>query len=412
MRVLMLVPQAFYSTRGTPLSAYHRAKDLARMGHQVDVLTYPVGAPPPDFQGTVYRSVGPHFTSRISQGPSYRKIWFDLLLLASLVHRLARGRYDLLYAHEEGAFLGALVAPLFRVPLVYDMHSSLPLQIRDWGFSDHEWVVSLFRRIERFALRRARAVVAIAPGVAEAARGALPGVRVITILNRFALDKEGFPEDGRRLRRELGLRPEDRVILYTGSFVALQALDRLVRAIPLVTARVPEARFVFVGGTQDEIRDLSRLAREVGAASSLVLVPARPQSDMPAFMAACEVLASPRVQGINPPGKLFSYLSSGRPIVATDSLVHNQLLDSRCSILTPPDPEGLAAGILTALLDAARREEVVRGAQEILRTEYGDERRQAAYRELLETLESLPAGGGRPHLPRAREARPREGALH
>jgi hypothetical protein len=173
MRVLMIVPQAFYSTRGTPLSAYHRAKDLAALGHEVDILTYPVGAPPPDFQGAVLRSAGPHFTSQISQGPSYRKIWFDVLLLASLVRHLLRERYDLLYAHEEGAFLGALAAPFFRVPIVYDMHSSLPLQIRDWEFSEREWVVSLFRWVERFSLRRARAVVAIAPGVAEAARHSL-----------------------------------------------------------------------------------------------------------------------------------------------------------------------------------------------------------------------------------------------
>jgi glycosyltransferase involved in cell wall biosynthesis len=180
------------------------------------------------------------------------------------------------------------------------------------------------------------------------------------------------------------------VVLYAGSFVALQALDGLVRAIPLVTARAPQAKFVFVGGTEAEIRGLSKLAREVGAESSLLLLAARPQSDMPVFMAACDVLASPRVRGINPPGKLFSYLDSGRPVVATDCLVHNQLLNPRCAILTPPDPEGLAEGILTALLDQPRRAEVVSGAREMLRTEYGDDRRRAAYRELLEALEARP----------------------
>jgi glycosyltransferase involved in cell wall biosynthesis len=409
MRVLMLVPQAFYSARGTPLSAYHRAQDLAAMGHRVDVLTYPVGAPPPDFEGQVFRSGGPHFASHISQGPSYRKIWFDLLLLGSLLRRLSRDRYDMLYAHEEGAFLAALVGPLFRIPIVYDMHSSLPLQIRDWSFSDREWVVGVFRWIERFALRRARAVVAISPGVAEAARRAVPDLRVVTLLNRFTLGAEARPEDGRALRRELGLRDEDRVILYTGSFVPLQALDLLVRAVPFVTARLPAAKFVCVGGNAEEIQDLSRLSREVGAEADLLLLPMRPQSEMPAFMAACDVLVSPRVRGINPPGKLFSYLNSGRPVVATNSMVHTQLLDPRCAILTPPDPEGLAGGILTALLDDARREEVVRGATEILRSEYSDERRQTAYRELLALLEPAPVSRGRHD--RARRGRGR-GAPH
>jgi glycosyltransferase involved in cell wall biosynthesis len=103
---------------------------------------------------------------------------------------------------------------------------------------------------------------------------------------------------------------------------------------------------------------------------------------MPAFMEACDVLVSPRVRGINPPGKLFSYLSSGRPIVATDQPIHNQILDARCAILTPPDARGLADGIVTALLDAERVRAVVAGAEAVLREEYGAARRRAAYGEL------------------------------
>ena len=85
------------------------------------------------------------------QGPSHAKIWFDALLFCRLCFLLARERYDLLYAHEEGGFLAALLAPTFRVPLVVDMHSSLPLQIRDWKFSDREWVVRIFEWVERFS---------------------------------------------------------------------------------------------------------------------------------------------------------------------------------------------------------------------------------------------------------------------
>ena len=105
MRVLMVIPQAFYSTRGTPLSAYHRTKDLLDLGHEVEILTYAVGDAPPGLDVPVYRSVGPHFVKRIKQGPSYIKIWFDLLLLINLVYRLLRGRYDVIYAHEEGGFI-------------------------------------------------------------------------------------------------------------------------------------------------------------------------------------------------------------------------------------------------------------------------------------------------------------------
>jgi glycosyltransferase involved in cell wall biosynthesis len=380
----MLIPQLFYSPRGTPLSAYHRIKDLRRLGHEVEVLTYGPGDPPPDLPGVpIHRARGPHFSSSVKQGPSYLKIWFDALLFLSLLVRLARTRYDVLYAHEEGGFLGALVTRLFRVPLVYDMHSSLPLQIRDWGFSQREGVVSLFRFVERFTVRRAAVTVAISPGVAKAARDAWPAARVVTIVNRFSVEARASAESAARVRAELGIGAGEKLVLYTGSFVALQALDLLVEAIPRVAREAPEARFVLVGGRPHEIAELEALAARVDAAPHVRFLPHRPQAEMPSFLAAADVLVSPRKQGINPPGKLFEYLGSGRPVVATDCPIHDQILDARCAILVAPTAEGLAHGIVSALRDAALAERVVRGAEQVLRDEYGPERREAAYAELV-----------------------------
>ena len=384
----MVIPQLFYSARGTPLSAYHRIKDLVGMGHEVEVLTYGLGDPPPDLDIVVHRARGPHFARSIKQGPSLLKIWFDVLLFVAFIGLLLRRRYDLVYTHEEAGFLAALLCPLFRVPFVYDMHSSLPLQIRDWGFSDLEAVVSLFRFVERFTLRRARATVAISPGVAAAAHESWASAPVVTILNRFALDEKATPEDGRRLRKSLGLAPEHRVVLYAGTFVALQALDLLVDAIPAVIVRCPEARFLLVGGTKSEIDALAAQARKLGVSDKLVLVEHRPQREMPTFLAAADVLVSPRVRGINPPGKLFSYLDSGRPVVATDRPIHNQILEASFSILTPPDAAGLAAGLVTALTDRARVDEVTRRAAEVLRTKYGPQERERGYAELLRLVGS------------------------
>jgi len=386
MRILMVIPQAFYSTRGTPMSAYHRTKDLLELGHEVEILTYPVGDPPPDLDVPVYRSRGPHLAKRIKQGPSNLKIWFDLLLLFNLVYRLLRKRYDVIYAHEEGGFIYAMLSPLFRIPLIYDMHSSLPLQIRDWEFSKKESVVNLFRWIERFTIRNAVAVIAISPGVARAATEAVPGANVITIVNRFSLGERATEEDAKRVRQELNIQPDRKVVLYTGSFVALQALDLLIEAIPKVAARVPEVQFVLVGGRPDEIDELAPQAEAAGATPHLLLVPARPQSDMPAFMEASDVLVSPRVKGINPPGKLFSYLSSGRPVVATNCLIHNQLLDHSFAILTHPDPESLAEGIIRALVDQDHVRSLIDEARHVLKDRFSPDANQAAYRELFRTI--------------------------
>jgi glycosyltransferase involved in cell wall biosynthesis len=392
MRILTIVPQEFYLPRGNPLASFHQVRDLLDRGHEVEVLTYGLGAPPPDPRFVVHRARGPHFTKRLKTGPSYVKIWFDVLLCFTLIGLLMRRRYDLIWAHEEAGFIAAWVAPVFRVPFVYHLHSSLPLQIRDWGFSQWEWVVQIFRWVESFTLRRAAAAVVISPGVGEVARAAAPKTPVIVILNRFAVDQEGTPEDRRRIRAELNIADNEQLVLYTGTFVALQALDLLVEAVPEVVRRVPGARFALVGGRPAEIAALEQKAAQLRVQDAIRFVEMRPQEEMPAFMAACDVLVSPRVKGINPPGKLFSYLNSGRPVVATRTSVHTQFLNDACSILTPPTAAGLADGLVTALTDTARVRAVTQGAKEILVTEYSARVRDAAYDELLALMASRQPG--------------------
>jgi glycosyltransferase involved in cell wall biosynthesis len=387
----MIIPQVFYSTRGTPISAYHRCRELIVYGHEVDILTYKPGAEAPDLKARIYRSHGPHFSTRIKAGPSRLKIWFDLLLFLNLIYRLSVKRYDALYAHEEGAFLARVVGGVFRVPYVYDMHSSLPRQILEWGFSKSRWVVSLFSWVERVSVRGARVVVAISPAVERVARTVSPDSQVVVIVNHFDPPVGSDSLTGEAVRARHGIDSGTKLVVYTGSFVPLQALDMLIAAAPLVRDRLPGVRFLLVGGTPEEVTALSALAAKFGVLETFIFEQMRPQREMAGYMASADVLVSPRVVGINPPGKLFSYLASGKPVVATDTLVHNQLLDATTSILTQPTPQSLAEGIVLALTDPKRVSQVVTGAAEFLRSYCSAESRRRAYRALADQLTQSPA---------------------
>jgi glycosyltransferase involved in cell wall biosynthesis len=86
----------------------------------------------------------------------------------------------------------------------------------------------------------------------------------------------------------------------------------------------------------------------------------RPPSELPVFLALADVLCSPRVKGENTPFKLYSYLASGKPIVATRIATHTQLLDDSLAFLVEPSAEGVASGLRQALLqtdDARARAE-------------------------------------------------------
>ena len=391
MRILKIVPQAFYAPRGTPLSAFHRARELVAQGHQVDILTYGIGEPPPRLDARVFRARGPHFCRTVRAGPSCRKIWLDVLLFMSLIGRLCRERYDALYAHEEAALLARIAGALFRVPYVYDMHSSLPLQITDWKFSSSRSVVALFRWVERVCVSGACAVVAISPAVARAARHAWPDALCIVLTNYFEPERQADGADREAVRARHGVRPQERLIVYTGSFVALQALDLLLEAFPQVLASVPDARLLLVGGAEPELSQLRALAERLGIGRRVILEPARPQAEIPGYLAAADALVSPRVQGINPPGKLLSYLSSGRPVVATDTLVHNQLLTADAAILTRPDAAGLADGLVRALTDTTLTVQLAEGSTRALARLCCKSAREAAYEEIASAVHEAAA---------------------
>jgi glycosyltransferase involved in cell wall biosynthesis len=82
------------------------------------------------------------------------------------------------------------------------------------------------------------------------------------------------------------------------------------------------------------------------------------------------VLVSPRLEPYTTPLKIFSYMASGRPIVATDLPTHTQVLDAAAAILVPPTPAGLAEGILRALEDPAGAATLGRSARHLVETRY------------------------------------------
>jgi glycosyltransferase involved in cell wall biosynthesis len=67
--------------------------------------------------------------------------------------------------------------------------------------------------------------------------------------------------------------------------------------------------------------------------------------------AEADVLVCPRIRGINTPMKIFAYLHSGRPVLATDLVTHSQILSSQEAMLAPANPRDFAAGMLRLARD-------------------------------------------------------------
>jgi glycosyltransferase involved in cell wall biosynthesis len=396
LRVLLLAPQPFYAERGTPMNVLRMCRVLCGAGHRVDLLTYPFGSEVEIPGLRVLRVARPPGVSGVPIGFSGRKVVLDLLMGLRLAALAARGRYDVIHAVEESVFL-ALPFTWLGVPLVYDLDSLLSEQLAYSGAIRSRWILRLVRGLERLALARAAAAITVCRSISEAVRRERSDVAVFQVedapLDEAARDPR--PERVAALRRSLGLEGR-RCVVYTGNFEGYQGLELVLAALPRLRERAPDAALVLVGGEAAEVEAVRGRAERDGFGPALRAVGRRPAHEMPEWMALGSALVSARSRGENTPLKIYTYMRSGTPIVATRRPTHTQVLDDETAFLCEPTPEGLADGLAAALGDPGRARIRAIRARERSHREFGAD---AFARKLLAAYASLPP---RRAAPRAR----------
>lgn len=386
MRILFLAPQPFFCERGTPLRARNILRAHSEAGYEVDVLCYPFGADLELPGVRLLRSPRVPGIRSVPVGPSLAKFPLDGLMFLRARSLCRRGRYDVIQAVEEAAFFAAGLARRSGAHLVYDMDSYISDHLRFSGFIRGGPLLRLAERLERNAMRTASLVITVGPTLSDEVRRVAPGTTVLQLEDAPAQDRFAADEDGaRRLREKFGLGNAPAVV-YTGNFASYQGVDLLVEAAGRVAAKRPDIRFVFAGGRPEDIAAMRARAHAAGAAEVCVFAGTRPAAEIPAFLTLASVLASPRTRGTNPPMKIYPYMQSGRPLVATRVPTHLQVLDDRCAILAAPESGEFAAGLLRAFDDSAGSVALAAAAAQRIEDHYSlprfKEKVQTAFRRL------------------------------
>lgn len=302
---------------------------------------------------------------------------------AMMARRLARSRvYDVVHAVEESAMMIAPFLPR-GVKFVVDMDSDLGEQLAHSKSLVARALGPLARPLHDRALRRADLAIVINARLEEAAKAARPGLPVHRLEDPplvAALTESDFAAAS-QLRAEMGLGDAP-IALYTGNFEPYQGVELMARAAALSE----HAAFVFVGGEAEDIASLkSRLGPP--SLSRCHFVGKQAPETLPRWMALADVLVSPRTLGGNTPFKIYTYLASGKPIVATRLDTHTQVLSDETAFLVQPTAIDLAAGIDSALSDAADLKRRAANGRALLDREYSVERYREKVAAAYATLE-------------------------
>ncbi len=367
-KVLFISPQPFFQWRGSPIRVGFDLAALVEQGYEVDFLTLPVGEDRPIGGVRIIRVWNLFFVKEVPIGPSLIKAAFDVLLLFTGLGMAIKNRYDVVHGVEDAGVLGVIIAGITRSKLVYEKHSD-PGSYKKKSFVRNS-IMKAYAAVERFTAKHADAVIATGSGLAEQVRKMKTCPAVFDIFDIPSSLVEAETEQVKKLQMELKGREDDVLISYVGSFAVYQGVDLMFDAIAKVVKENAKALFLIIGGSADEIAERKAWLRERDLEHRVVFAGKIPPDKLPAYLAAADILLSPRQAGVNTPLKILDYFKADGAVVATDIPANRLLVDDSTAILTKPDAESFADGIIKIINDAELRNKVANAGHQLYCSRY------------------------------------------
>lgn len=172
-------------------------------------------------------------------------------------------------------------------------------------------------------------------------------------------------------RTKLGL-PQDRtIVMYTGHLYTWKGVDTVLEA----AEKLPELLFVFVGGTEQDKESFIKKVQDKKL-DNVIVCGQVSQTLIPDYLGAANLLVLPnsahtKISALyTSPLKLFEYMASGRPIVASQlPSIQEILTEESATFFTPDDPVSLVTAISEIITNKTRVQSKVEYAKKKV-TEY------------------------------------------
>lgn len=266
-------------------------------------------------------------------------ILFNIPATLFLLIKKIKGEIDFIYVRATYFLPLILIAFVFRIPCFYETHRrpiSLPERLRDdiiARMATGHVIIS--EHVREYYTRYKKPTLVVHDAVA---------------LKRFAV------RIGRtQARAQLGFAPDARICAYTGTVSSLKGIDYLIGAARLL----PDVSFILAGRIATEFRG-------VVMPPNITLMGEKDQGELPAILQAADALLLPHpdTDYSQSPMKLFEYMASGVPIVASRLSSISEVLNERNALLVEAGrAETLAEGIAAVLGDRERAARLAAQAQ-------------------------------------------------
>lgn len=329
---------------GTEIATYHIATHLAKIGHEVHVITrLDEGLSKESFEESFYIHRVRVINRRILESASF---FINTFLI------LKKVKPDLVHAQSILMVLYALLIKiLLRKPFVV------------YGRGTDIYLASGFDRLlYKLTLPRADAVIALTNDM----KGAIQRLchrDVFVIPNGVDIDR--FSRLSReKARIRLNIVANEKILLFVGWLRPVKGVRYLIESMSIIKQRYRNIRLLIVGDGKDR-QNLEELAKKLNLARCISFTGQVPNETVAEYMAASDLFILPSLsEGF--PVTASEAMASGLPIVATRVRGMPDIVreDENGFLVESKNPEQIAERVLLLLGDDGLRERISKSNRE------------------------------------------------
>ena len=325
---------------GTEIATCEIAKNLAKLGHEVHVIT---GVDPGPVKYDIEQGFYVHYAKSIGI-----PILFSITNFINTLLIVRRINPDIM--HAQMVLLGLhvwLIKKVLRKPyVIYGRGSDIYLSPR------------FHKLLAKLALMDADAVIALTNDMKQALQK-LHQRAVILIPNGVDIDK--FSTLSREeARSKFNIKHNERKLIFVGRLIPIKGIRFLIEAMPLIRKQHPGARLLIVGNGEER-QNLEELAEKLNLKKWISFLGQIPSERIPEYMVASDIFVLPSLsEGF--PLTILEAMASALPIVTTRVRGLPEIIkDGENGFLVEPqNPGQIAERVLLILGDDVLRERMAK----------------------------------------------------
>lgn len=202
--------------------------------------------------------------------------------------------------------------------------------------------------------KRSFAIIALTDGVKQdLVKNGIKESKIMVAHDAVRLSMFDVKEVQSQARQELNLPRERKMVMYVGHLFAWKGVNVLTQAMQKVN---PNTVCVFVGGLAD---DVERMKLQNRGQKNIVFIGNQPREFIPKYLAAADILVLPNSgkytisQLYTSPLKLFEYMASKRPVIASRLPSLMEVLNDQNAYLVEPDNSDVLASTINGLISTS-----------------------------------------------------------